>query len=492
MSAEALSIIEVCESPALFAPWFKNRKSWSAWFIVLKVLFGLPVTDSEDLELFRRCTGRSTPPPKGSDELWLVVGRRGGKSLILALIAVYLACFRDWSGYLTPGESGVIRVIAVDKKQARVIARYCRALVLKVPVLAALVESIDSETIMFTSGIVIEVSAASFRSLRGSTLIAALCDEIAFWRTDDESANPDSEILAAIRPAMSTIPNAMLLCASSPYSKRGVLYAAFRENFGHDDAPALVWKAPTDVMNPTVPANVIAQAYARDPANAAAEYGAEFRSDIDSFVIREVVDAAVVPSRYELPRLPGTSYVAFVDPSGGSADSFTLAIAHRERDGRAILDAVRERRPPFSPEAVVEEFAVLLKNYGVHNVFGDRYAGEWPRERFRKSGITYVVADAPKSDLYRDALPMLNSGKVELLDHPRLCAQLCALERRTARSGKDSIDHAPGAHDDIANCAAGALVLAAGKRRMVITDELLRSSEQPDIRRVPKRVPVYF
>ena len=36
--------------------------------------------------------------------------------------------------------------------------------------------------------------------------------------------------------------------------------------------------------------------------------------------------------------------------------------------------------------------------------------------------------------------------------------QLSSLERRTARGGKDSIDHSPGMHDDIANAVAGALV----------------------------------
>jgi hypothetical protein len=57
----------------------------------------------------------------------------------------------------------------------------------------------------------------------------------------------------------------------------------------------------------------------------------------------------------------------------------------------------------------------------------------------------------PKSDFYRDVLPLLNSGKVELLDNPRIATQFVGLERRTARSGKDSIDHAPGGHDDISN-----------------------------------------
>ncbi len=124
-----------------------------------------------------------------------------------------------------------------------------------------------------------------------------------------------------------------------------------------------------------------------------------------------------------------------------------------------VLDAVRERKPPFKPDAVVDEFATLLKAYRVGTVQGDRYAGEWPRERFRKTGIGYQPADKPKSDLYRDLLPALNSNQIELLDHPRLITQVCALERRTARGGRDSIDPAPGAHDDLANVLAGVAAL---------------------------------
>jgi hypothetical protein len=67
----------------------------------------------------------------------------------------------------------------------------------------------------------------------------------------------------------------------------------------------------------------------------------------------------------------------------------------------AVLDAVYERRPPFSPEAVVSEFVELLKTYRATEVVGDRYGGEWPREQFRKLGIEYRVAEKPKSKLVR-------------------------------------------------------------------------------------------
>ncbi len=129
---------------------------------------------------------------------------------------------------------------------------------------------------------------------------------------------------------------------------------------------------------------------------------------------------------------------------------------------------LREAKPPFSPESVVIEFALLLHRYRISDVSGDRYAGEFARSPFRQAGIDYRLSDRSKSDLYRDLLPLLNSGRLELLDHPRLLSQLARLERRTARGGRDSIDHAVGGHDDVANAAAGALLLASVEREPVM------------------------
>lgn len=142
----------------------------------------------------------------------------------------------------------------------------------------------------------------------------------------------------------------------------------------------------------------------------------------------------------------------------------TLAISHREGDaddGLAVIDATREVKPPFSPEGVVKEFCDLLSRYGVTRVTGDRYAGEWPREQFRKHGVEYEVSGSPRSDLYRDMLPVLNSGRVVLLDDEKTVNQIVGLERRTARGGRDSIDHAPGGHDDLANAVAGAISISS-------------------------------
>ena len=285
---------------------------------------------------------------------------------------------------------------------------------------------------------------------------------MAFWRSDDSSANPAEEILRALRPGLANL-GGLLLMASSPYDKRGPLYAAFRKHWAQDASRVLVWRGTTREMNPALDPGSLSEAYEEDAQNAAAEFGAQFRDDIAQFLTREVVDGCTALGRYELPPLSGIRYAAFVDPSGGSSDSMTLAIAHADGK-RAVLDAVRERKPPFSPESVVVEFATLLKAYRIGRVTGDRYAGEWPRERFRENGIAYDCSPKPKGDMYRDILPLLNSGQIELLDLPRLGAQLCSLERRTARGGRDSIDHPPGGHDDVANSVAGALLSVATTR----------------------------
>jgi len=470
-----MNILEAMDDPRLFGSHFTGE-SWGAWKAFLKALFALPMDDAA-LACYQQHTGRTTAPSVPFKEAALICGRRAGKSRVLGLIATYLATFRDYAPHLAPGELATVAVIASDRRQARTIFRYISGALNAVPMLKKLVQDETAETITLKNRVVIEIATASFRVTRGYTFAAVLADETAFWRTD-ESANPDEEIVKALRPGLSTIPSAMLLLASSPYAKRGLLYNTFRKHYGNDDARVLVWRGSSQEMNPSLDPAIVAEAYDDDPAAASAEYGAQFRDDIASFVTREVIDACTAPGRYELPYISANRYRAFVDPSGGSSDSFTLAIVHDE-DEICVLDAVREIKPPFSPDAATKDLADLLLSYNIRSVCGDRYGGEWPRERFRVHGIDYELSDKAKSDLYRDVLPLLNAGKVELLDLPAIHKQFCGLERRTARSGRDSVDHAPGGHDDLANAIAGALVMATKATMPIFTPDDLAAISAP-------------
>jgi hypothetical protein len=455
--APAVTIIDAIEDDQLFAAAMRRGADWSNWKTFLKALFGFPLSDLE-MPVYTQHTGRTDRVGEAFNEAAVIVGRRGRKSFVLAAIATFLAAFYDYSQWLAPNERATVMVIAPDRRQTRTIIRFIRGL-LAGPMLADLVERETAEAIDLTNGVTIEVVTASYRSVRGYAVCAALIDETAMLPTDD-SAEPDYALLDALRPAMALLPTAMLIYASSPYAKRGCLYDAFNRHWGRNGAETLVWKADTRTMNPGVRPSVIEAAYARDPVSASAEYGAEFRDDVSQWVSREIIAAAVVPGRGDLPRQAGVAYRAFCDPSGGSSDSMTLAIGFVDPrdDRRAIVAAVREWLAPFDPDAATREAAELLKAYGVNVVCGDHYAGEWPRARFAANGVDYRTSDRSKSEIYLEAVVIFTGRRAELPDGPKLVNQLAALERKTSRSGRDVVDHPRSGHDDVANAVCGLLV----------------------------------
>jgi hypothetical protein len=380
----------------------------------------------------------------------MVIGRRGGKSHAAALIAVYEAFLKDHRDRLAKGEVATVMVVAADRRQARTIFRYIKGLINSNEMLRKMVVKEKDTSIELNNCCVIEIGTANNRALRGYTISCAILDEIAFWNADGMA--PDAEIVRGIKPALATL-GGPLIALSSPYARRGVLWTTYKKHFG-GKGKVLVAQAPSNVMNPSLSKEYIEDAYQDDHAAAVAEYGAQFRLDIESFTNIESVEAVVTEGITERYPIAGQNCHAFVDPSGGSKDAMTLAIAHMERD-KIIIDCIRARKPPFSPEAVVYDFSEDLKRYGITRVVGDRYAGEWPREQFRKNGINYEPSAQPKNILYNNLLPTLNSKKVDLLDNKILINQLTSLERRTSRGGRDQIDHPPNGHDDVANAVAG-------------------------------------
>lgn len=436
--------------------------SWAAWRSIGAAIMGEP---PEDPGFVLRVTGRATLLLKLAYAVFVGAGRGSGKSRFVGLWATFMAVGREYK--LAPGENVFVTVHSPTKRQSIITFKYILGLLKSVPSFAAMIVRESTDSVELSNGVIVEVGTADYRTPRGRSIVCAIIEEGAFLPTDD-SATPDSELIRALRPALARVPGSLLLFVSSPYARRGELFKAFRKHHGNDASDSLYVKATTLELNPTFDERAIAAAYEDDPASAAAEHGAEFRLDVETLLTREALDAVTVPGRIELPPQPGVQYVAFFDAAGGSgADSQTLGIAHTEtRNGRpiAVLDCLREVRPPFSPETVLDEFAGVLRSYQIARLVSDRYAADWPVEQWRKRGISCQPSDKTASDIYREVLPLVNSGGVELLDVARLTAQLAGLERRASRSGKDSISHPPGGHDDVAVAAAGALVLTAQPR----------------------------
>ena len=452
------TIIQAMDHPKFFQPWFRGE-SWNGWRAVLKATNALPMTP-EEIAFFKSVAGGRKPPSRRPREVWLAIGRRGGKDSVVSAIATHAAASFNPKGILRPGERALVACTAPDRDTAKIIKKYIESYFELIPSLAKMKVRTTDDVIELRNSVDIAVMTGNFRSIRGRPILCAILDEVAFLR-DETSSAPDVELYNALLPGMATIPQAMMIGISSPYRKSGLLYKKWREHFEVDDDNVLVIQAPSHIMNPVLDTSDRDRQMIEDPARARAEWYAEFRDDLVAFIDPATVDRCVVAGRTELPPVSGVTYAAAVDPSGGSSDSMTLAIAHAEGE-RGILDLVREWPAPFSPEQTVIEIVEICRRYNIRAVTGDRYAGEWPRERFRFQRIEYELAGRSRSEAYLTLLPAINTpGRIELLDNRRLISQLCGLERHAARSGRDTVDHPRGAKDDVINAAALALVGAA-------------------------------
>jgi hypothetical protein len=202
-----ISLLDVMDDPNLFGPWTADL-SWDSWRIFLKSLFALPMGKKE-LELYKHHTGRTSRPREPARAAWLICGRHSGKSFITALVATYLAAFKSYQQYLGPGEVATIPGLASDRKQSRVLMRYCKGLLEGVSLLSRMITNIKAEFIELENNTVIEIHTASLASVRGYSCPCMFLDELAFWASED-SANPDVEILGALRPSMATFPQSLL------------------------------------------------------------------------------------------------------------------------------------------------------------------------------------------------------------------------------------------------------------------------------------------
>ncbi len=446
-------------------PWFKNAADWSAWRAFLCAAYGLPMAEAEQA-IYRKCTGRLKPPTTQAKEVVLICGRRARKSAIVGLMASWSG-LKDYSKHLAPGERPWIPILAKNMDDAQQIKRFAQSILADLDWLQA---DAKAEEIRLESGVDLVIRAAKITAGRSRACPLAALDEVAFFKTD-EAADPDKEIIKGIRPGMANIPGSMLVLLSSPYARRGALYEAFRDHYGKD-GDVLVWQADTLTMHdtPAIRAEVESE-YRKDPENARAEYGAQFRTDVVAYMTEELLDACTAHGVEERPpiaaedihagRSQPTLYLGFVDVSGGRADSYTLAISHWDRSrAKAVLDAIREWRAPFHADAVTKDACELLKRYGIEYVTGDHFGGDWPAERFQAHGIGYMVSKSNKNAIYRDAIPAFTSHQVELLDHQRLRHQYLTLDRHVSGAGQEMFTHPKDGHDDVANAVTGAILEA--------------------------------
>jgi hypothetical protein len=466
------TLTQALQDVELFGKVFAAESYWT-WGTVAKVIDGLKL-DEREAQLFRDCTGRTRLPAGPVRDIINLTGRRGGKDRFLSAVGVWRAALcADWRRHMSAGEPAVVLLLGADRRQAMILRRYCEGL-LEAPRLRREVKRNvrgSDNVIEFRDGAMLEVGTNDARLIRGRSAIAVLGSECCHWKVDEAAASSDEEVVGAATPSMAMCPDGgLLMLGSSVYRKRGYMYRRYRELHGNDDDnDAICWFAPSSVMNPTLPASIIDKALRQDAPKARAEFENVWREDLSDFLPLDVIDAATDWNVSERPPLPGsgTKYTAWADAAGGTGkDSFALAVAHQEKDRTVVLDLVRERKPRFVASAVVAEFAAILCQYRITEVWGDNFSGGFHADAWAQHKIKFRPAERNTSENYLALLPLLTQpGRIRLLHDHTLRQQLAGLERRAHSGDGESVSHAAtqSAHDDVAAAAAGAMVLAASR-----------------------------
>ena len=453
--------------------------SWDRWREFLSVVDGNGAW--KDPAFCRKCLGLkdSDPiPTTRPDEIWMVVGRRGGKTAVAAGMALTLALAR-WES--RPGEKVRVLLQGAVTDRTKGILDYISGMLndpVRFPGLSDQILIQRKDSIELVSGTVVEVQASNEQSARGMSYAAAICDEVSQWAQSSgqyargQVALRDESVIGAIRPALA-LTGGPLIALSTPYLRRGEMWNTYKRHFGRpwdktDGRRIMVWQASSLDMHPGSDSleRTVNEAYDTDKIKADIEYGAQFAAELNEAVSRTVVEGAVEAGCVRRPHNSKFRYVAFLDAAEGAAggDSAAFAVAHVE-GSMTVLDLIEFSDPPFNPAGVISRWRDLARTYDCAWVYSDQFIMSahtgWLR-LLQEVEFKFLKAPRNTSGNFYDLILLLQAGRVKLLDNFRLVNELAGLERHEISSrGYPVIQHRPGEHDDVATAAAGALNVAA-------------------------------
>lgn len=448
-----MNIIEFIEDPELV----NDQSSSPAQIMVLKTIYGLDFDDDE-LSLYRQTTGLSEySSGKEWSEATLILGRRSGKSdKIASRIAIFEACCRKHE--LSGGQRGIVMVVASEKsRQARICYDYILAPLESSPILKKLILKTTREEIFLRNGISIQIFPCDPTKVRGFSLIAFIADECAHWQY--EGRRVDKDILDAARPGLDFSYSKMIKI-STPGAMRGEIWSDFKNFHGVPNEDIIVFQGSTQLFNPTYSQRKLERLKKRKPSTFAVEHLAEFKKDIASMYNPEMISAAVNEDRtLELPYDESNEYFCFVDVAGGGGkDSYAIAIGHKTKEGRIIIDVVRSRAPKFNPDEITKEYVKLCLQYQIYLVIGDKFSGDWSSNAWSKhsnGAIVYQKSERTKSELYLDCEGLFNTQSIEIPDKEPAISELRDLIRKSRSGSKDAVDSYSGQPEDEANVICG-------------------------------------
>ena len=443
--------------------WLGDTTMSPAQLSILKAIYGLPMSRAESKEFLSMTEGRK-PNLKGYSEATLCCGQRSGKTeRIAANIATYEAVTFD-PRKLARGEVAYVALTAQDKVGAMEARNYIEGKLLHLEERYKILDTGDGQEraitlkeIRLKNRVRIICLPCTKASVRGKTVLCAICDEIGFWQTETDAYNADYEVLRALRPARATIGRAAkLIKISSPFLESGVLYDDYEVR---NTARRLFAVATTEQMNPSITKEFLEDAQEDDPEGYSREYGAQFGKQGGTFLSPELVDKAMDADRpQQLAPQRGMEYFAHID-AAFKIDLFVLGVGHlAAAENKVVFDLLKwwrgKSKAPLDSHETVLEIVNDISVYGIDVLTGDQFSDVPLMNDFRTQGISFRVENQSaitNTEQYKNLKAVLRRGQIELPKDSMIRSDLTSLVAKRKTGGLWHIAAPPrrGAHDDI-------------------------------------------
>lgn len=475
------------------------RPPSEAWEATLRLLYGLKMPE-ELIPVACQITQREADDIRSLEghayrEAWASVGRRGEKTDKGSLIGGFELQFGGHERYLMPGERGYVVVISKDLAGTQVVVSHACAYFDALGVRYTKTRQGAMQVLEVEgSRMAIACTPANGIAVRGYPVAVAICDEIAFWPSSSEMAHPDTEVLAALRPAMLQFPNRKLIAISSANAKQGAHYDTIHGD-GIDSKGALgnasereilAVKGPTWTFNPSV-SREETHKLERSKRLWAREYLSEPQDAVCAALDPDDVEATF----REVPR--GTRScppMVIIDASSLRGDSFTWCLARWLLPGERLVKmevnengveqaVIRDNQfvhedPLPAPtlhvtgigghdghqlgkltsEQIVRELVAFAKAAGALHIYGDQREEAALSGLFRHAGFygfrSIAWTQQNKADAMHLLRRLLHERALIVQPHAQMKQQMLGLEERILPSGQFSYGARRGAHDDYA------------------------------------------
>lgn len=433
---------------------------------VVKAYAGMPLS-REEASAWRRATGRSGLSSwmrgyrqRSASELWLLTGRRGGKTTLGSILVLWTCITRT----APESQTWTIPVITPGLRQSKSVSLdLIRRKLAASPELLEFLANDTLDSLEFTTGMTVRVLPPDPRLVQGFTSPLVWLDEASNFRGEDALSNLQ-DVLDAVRPSLATVLDSKLVLTSLPGPKAGCLWETWQNRF---DLDALIFKASSVEMNPALARSEEFVKALKRPEYFALYFSGEFVDAVQTLLPGDLVDACFDLGRPEVPSgESGGALSALGCDFAATSDDCAAAICTRTEHDQLVVPWLRSwsvsggKLHPIT--TYLGEIFDVAKAHNVREGVGDQVALPTAAQFFTERGIPYsrLVTNGVASEAIFDFLrEAVRSGRLHLPDNEKLRAQLKALQERRANGYEVA---AVRGKDDLA-VAVAAAVFKAGQ-----------------------------